>query len=511
MNVGPAPRPRPRANWAGNVAFQARDFRRPATVAQVQAVVARAGRVRALGSGHSFSDLADSPGVQVSLASLPPEVSVDSAARRARVAASLNYAELAGRLDEEGFALANLASLTNISVAGGTATATHGSGAANQNLAAAVSGLTLVTADGDAVDLCRGDDQFEGAVVHLGALGVVVSLILELVPSFEVSQRVYENLPLAALDDHFTDVMTGGYSVSLFTDWRAPRFTQVWIKQGQGQPITQGQGQPITQGQGQPITQGQGQPITQGQGQPITQGQGQPITQGQGQPITQGQGQPITQGQGQPITQDQGQPITQDQGQPITQDQGQPITHESWFTATPAPAARNPVPGASPGACTEQLGVPGRWYDRLPHFRAEFRPASGDELQSEYLLPAALAVPALHALDQIRDHLAPVLRICEVRVVAADQLWLSPCYRQDSAAFHFTWIPGIASVLPVVALAERQLAPFGARPHWGKIFTTPPETLREQYERLPDFLRLMDHYDPAGKFRNAYAARHLGC
>jgi alditol oxidase len=436
VNVGPALRPR--ANWAGNVAFQARDFRRPATVAQVQAVVARAGRVRALGSGHSFNDLADSPGVQLSLASLPPEVSVDSAARRARVAASLSYAELAGRLDEEGFALANLASLTNISVAGGTATATHGSGAANQNLAAAVSGLTLVTADGDVVDLCRGDGQFEGAVVHLGALGIVVSLILELVPSFEVSQRVYENLPLAALDDHFTEVMTGGYSVSLFTDWRAPRFTQVWIKQGQGQPIAQGQGQPIAQGQ------------------------------------------------------------------------GQPIAHESWFTATPAPTARNPVPGASPGACTEQLGVPGRWYDRLPHFRAEFRPAGGDELQSEYLLPAVHAVPALRALDQIRDYLALVLRICEVRVVAEDQFWLSPCYRQDSVAFHFTWIPDIASVLPVVALVERQLAPFGARPHWGKIFTTPPETLREQYERLPDFLHLMDYYDPAGKFRNAYTVRHLG-
>ncbi len=430
MNAGPAPRPRPRANWAGHVAFQARDFRRPATVARVRAIVARAGRVRALGSGHSFNDLADSPGVQVSLASLPPEVSVDSAARRARVAAGLSYAELAGRLDEEGFALANLASLTNISVAGATATATHGSGAANQNLAAAVSGLTLVTADGDVVDLCRADDESAGAVVHLGALGVVVSLILELVPSFEVSQRVYENLPLAVLDDHFTDVMTAGYSVSLFTDWRAPRFTQVWIKQRQGHPVTGGQ--------------------------------------------------------------------------------GHPVTRESWFTAAPAPAARNPVPGASPDACTEQLGVPGRWYDRLPHFRAESRPAAGDELQSEYLLPAALAVPALHALDRIRDHLAPVLRICEVRVVAADQLWLSPCYRQDSVAFHFTWIHEAASVLPVVALVERQLAPFGARPHWGKIFTTPPETLREHYERLPDFLRLMDHYDPAGKFRNAYTARHLG-
>jgi alditol oxidase len=416
---------RPRTNWAGNIAFGAPGFLRPSSVAELQALVARAGprsRIRVLGAGHSFNDLADSPGTQVSLAGLPPEVSVDAAARLARVAAGLSYAELAGRLDAAGFALRNLASQPHITVAGAVATATHGSGAANQNLAAAVSGLTVVTAGGDVVDLRRGDDGFEGAVVHLGALGAVVSLILELVPSFEVSQRVYENLPLAALNDHFGDLMTSGYSVSLFTDWRAPLITQVWVKQRQG-PL---------------------------------------------------------------------------------------VTHQPWFTATPASAARHPAPGLSPDACTGQLGVPGRWHDRLPHFRPGFRPRAGDELQSEYLLPVAHAVPALGALDQIRDRLAPVLRISEIRVVAADQLWLSPCYRQDSVAFHFTWIPDAASVLPVVALTERQLAPFGARPHWGKIFTTPPETLREHYERLPHFLRLMDHYDPAGKFRNAYTARHLG-
>jgi xylitol oxidase len=269
-------------------------------------------------------------------------------------------------------------------------------------------------------------DRADGAVVHLGALGVVSSLTVALVPSFDVSQRVYENLPLEVLDDRFTDVMTSAYSVSLFTDWRAPRLTQVWIKQRLDVPAA-----------------------------------------------------------------------------PLIQE-------ASWFTATPASAARNPVPGASPDACTVQLGVPGRWYDRLPHFRPEFKPSAGDELQSEYLLPVAHAVPALHALDQIRDRLAPVLRICEIRAVAADQLWLSSCYRQDSVAFHFTWVAEAAAVRPVVTLTERQLAPFAPRPHWGKIFTTPPEDLRARYERLPGFLSLMRRFDPSGKFRNAYTARCLG-
>ena len=225
---------RPRTNWAGNIAFAAPDFYRPAAVSELQAVIARARQVRVLATGHSFNDMADSPGAQVSLAGLPPEVEVDSANSLVRVAAGLSYAGLAARLDDKGFALRNMASLPHISVAGACATATHGSGVANQNLAAAIAAQQIVTADGDIVELRRATTRrrsFPGAVVHLGALGVVTHLVLDVVPSFEVSQRVYENLPLEVLDDHFADIMASGYSVSLFTDWRAPRLTQLWIKQ----------------------------------------------------------------------------------------------------------------------------------------------------------------------------------------------------------------------------------------------------------------------------------------
>jgi len=444
---------RPQANWAGNIAFTAPGFYRPATVSELQLAVAKASRIRVLGTGHSFNDLADSPGAQVSLAGLAPEVSVDSAARVARVAAGLSYAELAVRLDAHGFALRNLASLPHISVAGATATATHGSGAANQNLSAAVAGLTLVTADGDLAELRRGDAGFDGAMVHLGALGVVVSLLLDLVPSFDVSQRVYENLPLDVLDDHFTDLMTSGYSVSLFTDWQAPRLTQLWIKQlAAAVPPAAVPPAAVPPAAVPPAAVP---------------------------------------------------PAAAVAAVPA-------VTRAPWFTATPAPAARHPVPGASPDACTQQLGVPGRWYDRLPHFRPGFRPSAGDELQSEYLLPVAHAVPALHALDQIRDRLAPVLQICEIRLVAADRLWLSTSYRQDSVAVHFTWIADPARVLPVVGQVEQALAPFTPRPHWGKIFTTPAEDLRARYERLPAFLDLIRSFDPSGKFRNAYTDRYLG-
>jgi len=441
-----------RTNWAGNVSFGAPELHRPATLSELQGIVARVGKIRVLGTGHSFNDIADSPGAQVSLAGLPPETEVDSAASVVRTSAGLRYGELARRLDQKGFALRNLASLPHISVAGACATATHGSGAANQNLAAAITGLELIGADGDIVEVRREDDWFEGAVVHLGALGAVVSLVLEVVPSFDVSQRVYENLPLEVLDDHFTDIMAGAYSVSLFTDWRGPRFTQVWVKQRVGDPA-------------------QAAPATR------ADQRAQAVSPGQA-------------------------------ASPIPT--APSITQESWFTAAAASAARHPVPGLPPDTCTAQLGVPGPWYARLPHFRPELTPSAGDELQSEYLLPVELAVPALHELDRIRDRLAPVLSICEIRVVAADQLWLSPSYLRDTVAFHFTWIPDSASVLPVVTLAEHMLAAFGARPHWGKLFTVSAEDLRSSYERLPDFLDLMRRYDPAGKFRNSYTDRCLG-
>jgi FAD/FMN-containing dehydrogenase len=415
----------PRTNWAGNVAFVAPDFYRPASLAELRAVVARARQVRVLGTGHCFNDMADSPGAQVSLAGLPPDIEVDSAASLVRVAASLTYAGLVSELDRRGFALRNLASLPHISVAGACATGTHGSGPANQNLSAAVTGLELVTAGGDVVELSRGDDRFGGAVVHLGALGAVTRLILELVPSFQVSQRVYEGLPLDVLDDHFDHIMAAGYSVSMFTDWRAARLTQLWIKS-------------------------------------------------------------------------------------LAEDGTPPVTEEPWFTATPAPAERNPVPGLPAANSTAQLGEPGPWFERLPHFRPDFTPSAGDELQTEYLLPAEHAVDAVHALQRAGDRIAPVLRISEIRTVAGDELWLSPAGRRDSVAFHFTWLPDTATVLPVVTLIERQLAPFGPRPHWGKIFTTPAADLHASYDRLPDFLDLARHYDPAGKFRNAYTARCLG-
>jgi alditol oxidase len=407
-------------NWAGNVTFSAERFHRPASLAELQRIVAGSARVRALGTGHSFNRIADCPGDLVSVAGLPKIIQIDAERATVTVSAGLRYGELAGRLDEAGWALRNLGSLPHISIAGACATGTHGSGDANGNLATAVSALQMVTADGDIVAISREGDgeRLGGVVVALGALGIVTSLTLDLVPAFGIRQYVYEGLPRNQLEEHLTDIFASAYSVSLFTGWRGGRINQVWRKC----LIRPG-------------------------------------------------------------------------------DSPGPAPSR-WLGASLADGPRHPVPGMSPVHCTQQLGVPGPWHLRLPHFRLEFTPSNGEELQSEYLVPREHAIEALAAIDRIRDLVAPVLQISEIRTVAADDLWLSPSYRRPSVAIHFTWVKDPAAVMPVLAAIEDSLAPLRARPHWGKLCSTSPAVVRGLYDRLPDFQRLRGRYDPAGKFRN---------
>jgi xylitol oxidase len=416
-------------NWAGNLTFSAAEVHRPATVADLRTLVAGSRRAKALGSGHSFSDIADTDGTLIDVSALPPEIDVDSAARTVRVAVGVRYAELAAELHARGFALPNLASLPHISVGGSVATGTHGSGDANGSLATAVSAVDLVTADGAIHTMSRtkDGDAFNGAVVALGALGVVTHLTLDLRPDFAVRQRVLTGLDLADATAHFDAITSAAYSVSLFTDWRGPRFNQVWLKR-----------------------------------------------------------------------------LADDATGATDADAAADFP---W--AEPATAKLHPVPGVDPLHCTEQFDEPGPWHERLPHFRPGFTPSNGEELQSEYLVPRAHAAAALAALDAVRDTIAPVLQICEVRTVAADRLWLSPAYGHDTVGLHFTWVKDTEAVLPVLAAVEAALDPYEPRPHWGKLFTCDPAAVRARYPRMADFQELVAATDPAGVFSNAYLDRML--
>jgi len=159
--------------------------------------------------------------------------------------------------------------------------------------------------------------------------------------------------------------------------------------------------------------------------------------------------------------------------------------------------------------CTDQMGVPGPWHERLPHFKMGFTPSSGKELQSEFFIPFNHAVEAIEAVAKLGKQIGPHLFITEIRTIAADDLWMSPAHNQKSVAIHFTWKQETEAVLKLLPQIERELSPFKARPHWGKIFTIPAKTLAARYEKMDAFKAVVAEYDPHGKFRNQFLSNEL--
>ena len=407
-----------RTNWAGNYAYRAEHLDVPSDVDQVKKSILEHARAKALGARHSFNAIADSREEQISLKHFD-QMELDGSSRTVTVGAGVTYGQLAPYIDSRGFAVHNMASLPHISVVGACATGTHGSGNRNGNLSTAVRAMEMVTADGSMVTLSREKigDMFPGAVIGLGALGVITKITLEVEPRFQMTQRVYEDLSFSELEHHLDEIFASGYSVSLFTDWQKHRATQVWIKQRSDQ------------------------------------------------------------------------------------DKGAQV---DFYGAKPATRKMHPIADHSAESCTEQMGIPGPWYERLPHFKINFTPSSGAELQTEYFVPRAKGFEAIRAVEQLRDQITPHLFITEFRTIAADQLWMSPAHKRDSMAIHFTWKPQWPEVKKILPQIEEKLAPFGARPHWAKLFTMKPAVLQGQYSRLNDYRGLVKRYDPNGRFRNDF-------
>ena len=414
----------PGTNWAGNYRYGAARLHRPGNLEQLREIVTGASRVHVLGSRHSFNGIADAEDL-ISLEvlhteeALPAGVRFDPDARTVSFGAGLKYGELVARLDDEGLALHNLASLPHISVAGAVATATHGSGVGNGNLATAVAAVQLLTSDGELREFSRGDADFDGVVVGLGALGVVTRLALDVQPAFQVRQRVFEGLSFEALCENFDAIVSCGYSVSVFTHWE-DAVEQVWVKSRADEPDV-----------------------------------------------------------------------------------------DELFGSRPATVDRHVIRGLDPTPCTPQMGRPGPWSDRLPHFRMGFTPSAGEELQSEWLLPRGSAVEALQAVRALAEKIRPLLLVCEIRTVAADRLWLSMNHDQDSVGLHFTWKPETEAVEEVLRDLEEALSGFGARPHWGKVFLAGADEIAPLYPRHADFVALVERLDPRGAFRTEWLERRV--
>jgi xylitol oxidase len=422
-------------NWAGNYTYRAPRWHRPATIGELQEIVAGSAHAKALGSRHCFNDIADTPGDLIDLTALPDDLEVDRSAGTITVSAAIRYGRLAPELQAAGLALTNLASLPHISIAGAIATGTHGSGITNRGLAADVAGFELIKADGERLSLSRdGDELFNGAVVGLGALGVLTRVTLDVQPTFDVRQDVFENLPWTELEANFDAIVGSAYSVSLFTDWAGAAVSQVWCKSRLTEPgAADGHDSLAFDGAGR--------------------------------------------------------------------------VRPSFFGATPATTARHPLPGLPGDVCTPQLGVPGPWFDRLPHFELAFTPSNGNEVQAEYLVPRDRALDVIAILRENADRFAALLQVSEIRSVAADQLWLSPAYQRDSIAFHFTWINDEPAVLAALAEIEEAMTDCSPRPHWGKLFAYDADGLAAAYSRLPQFRALAERFDPDGVFGNDFLNR----
>lgn len=413
-------------NWAGNIEYSTEQLYSSNSLEEVRKFVTKEPSLKVLGTRHCFNQIADSAHAFLSLKSMSKVVALDPETGTVTLEAGMTYGQLCPYLDSHGFALHNLASLPHISVAGACSTATHGSGDGNGNLATAVAGLEFVTAAGDVMKLSRtrAPEVFEGAVVGLGALGVITKVTLNIQPRYMMRQDVYENLPLDELKQHFDAIVSSAYSVSLFTDWQKQRLNEVWLKS------------------------------------------------------------------------------RLDEGKFFA-------APREFFGAKAATRNLHPIAELSAENCTPQMGVPGPWYERLPHFRMGFTPSVGKELQSEYFVPRRHAVEAILAVERLRDQVGPHLMISEIRTIAADTLWMSPCYKEPRVTIHFTWKPDWAAVHKLLPVIERELAPFDVRPHWGKLFTISPARLRATYQELPRFVELCRRYDPKGKFRNQFLNRNI--
>jgi len=400
-------------NWSGNVTFEANLVVRPTSIEDIKSAVKAADKVRALGSAHSFNQIAASKDVLLSFEHFPKDIEIDTASKQVRIAAGVRYGEAAIALNAAGLALPNMGSLPHITVVGATSTGTHGSGARNKNLSAAIIKIELINANGEEITI--EGEELHAARVGLGALGIIHHVTLQAINAFNVSQTVYRDLHFENWISNFDQVMGNNYSVSAFTTWGDSLVDQLWIKSHTENDVLPG---------------------------------------------------------------------------------------NEFYTGTAAEEKLHPLEGADTASATEQLGSVGPWHERLPHFKLDFMPSFGDELQTEYFVDIRDAKAALEAVHALREQIRPLLLVTELRTIAADDNWLSEAYGRNSLALHFTWKPDVPGVTAFLPTLEAALEQFGARPHWGKLFTDLGFNFYELYPNFAKWREYRNQMDPDRKFVN---------
>jgi xylitol oxidase len=406
-------------NWSGTVTYTAERVVRPSSIDQAAQVVADADRVHGLGTRHSFNDVADTPGTLLDLTGIPTDLVVDAEHRTVTLGAGTRYGDVAADIDRAGFALHNTGSLPHISVGGAVATGTHGSGTTLGSLATAVRAFEVLGPDGSARTIDRTDPAFDGAVLHLGLLGIVTRVTLDVEPAYRMRQDVYGAIPWDTFTANVAEVHATAYSVCAYTVF-GDAITEVLVKSR--------------------------------------------VPEG-----------------------------AEDVPVPET------LAGARRLPGTPGDDHR-----------TARDGSVGPWWDRLPHFPIGSVPSHGSEVQSEHFVPLRHAAAALDALRGLADRIQPHLHVCELRTMAADDLWLSPTQGEDVLCIAFTWKKHPTEVAALLPDLEARLAAFDGRPHWGKMSSLDHAAIAGLYPRLADFRDLVARADPERTFASAFGERVLG-
>jgi len=410
-------------NWARNLTFNAQEFIEVESVTQLRKIVEKSKKLKVLGTGHSFSEIADTSGTLINLSKMASVIDINTQDQTVKVSAGVSYTDLSRHLEKNGWALPNLASLGEITIAGAIMTGTHGSGSRNKILSDSVVAIEMILASGEKLSINRKESEnFSGFVVSFGSLGVFTVITLKIIKSFSIKQVVYENVSIQSVAENFDQIFDSAYSVSYFSNWSKNNTGQIWMKY-------------------------------------------------------------------------------------LDNDQF-PQLADNKFGGNLAKVNQHPVKVNDPATCTEQMAVSGKWLYRLPHFKLDSSPASGEELQTEYLIDRRFVQDYIKELMEIGDEIASRVYATEIRTMSADDLWLSGAYGRKTVGFHFTWKKSadIHAFLPKV---ESILGKKSGRPHWGKLFSTPKEQISARYPKYQGFKELLGKYDPENKFRNNFIEKYF--
>jgi FAD-linked oxidoreductase len=454
-----APGPGQWRNWAGTATATPARWAQPRSEAEICAAVKEAAAaglpVRALGSGHSFTAAAATSGLALDLSLWTGVTAADTRTGLVTVRSGTTLRALNAALAEFGLALANLGDIDAQTIAGALATGTHGTGARLGGLATQIEALDLVLADGSLVSCSASarPDLFAATRVGLGALGVVTAVTLRCVPSFTLAADE-RPMPVEQVIEEFGALAAANDHFEFY--W-FPYGRQALVKRNNRVPS----------------------------------------------------------------------------GGPAAV----PAGRAAGRAAVPAGRAAAPMPGwrrfwefeVMENAAFGTLCRLGRAAPRLvpalnrlssaalsarsytdASYRVFVTPRRVHFVESEYAVPRESLPGVLAELRRAVPRLAdPVMFPVEVRVAAADDIWLSTAYGRDSAYIAVHQYAG----LPYRAyfdLFESVVAPVAGRPHWGKLHSLDAGRLGPLYPRFEDFRRVRAEVDPEARFGNAYLARVLG-